>query len=173
MIVDGWIVPEDRRSRLPTGKQNAVDIIAGSNKDEHTSLGGNIAFRDTMMWAMRLFAERQTAIGKRAYWYLFTHEPPVEPGGKDLKATHATEIVYVFNNLWAPRVIPDVSSPKLAMESGAGSENGRRDVVLLGQLREKWRPEWTRPSQLAAIQVTGTHRRTSLARLRIILAQMC
>ena len=92
-------------------------MIAGSNKDEHTSLGGNVAFRDTMMWAMRLFAERQTAIGKRAYWYLFTHEPPVEPGSKDLKATHATEIVYAFDNLWAPRVIPDVSSPKLAMES--------------------------------------------------------
>jgi para-nitrobenzyl esterase len=69
------------------------------------------------MWAMRLLAEKQTAIGKKAYWYLFTHEPPVEPGARDLKATHASEIVYVFNNLWAPRVIPDVSSPKLAMAS--------------------------------------------------------
>ena len=117
MIIDGWIVPEDLSITFAKGKQNAVDIIAGSNKDEHTSLGGNIAFRDTMMWAMRLFAERQTAIGRKAYWYLFTHEPPVEPGGKDLKATHASEIVYVFNNLWAPRVIPDISSPRLAMES--------------------------------------------------------
>jgi para-nitrobenzyl esterase len=117
MIVDGWIVPEDLSITFANGKQNAVDLIAGSNKDEHTSLGGDVAFRDTMMWAMRLFAERQTAVGKRAYWYLFTHEPPVEPGGKDLKATHATEIVYVFNNLWAPRVIPDISSPMLAMES--------------------------------------------------------
>jgi hypothetical protein len=126
-----------------------VDVIAGSNKDEHTSLGGNVAFRDTMMWAMRLFAEKQTAIGKRAYWYLFTHEPPVEPGGKDLKATHATEIVYVFNNLGAPRVIPDISSPKLAMES---ERDGRRDVVLLGQLREERRPERQGPAQLAALQ---------------------
>ena len=117
MIIDGWIVPEDLSITFANGRQNAVDVIAGSNKDEHTSLGGNVAFRDTMMWAMRLFTERQTAIGKRAYWYLFTHEPPVEPGGKDLKATHAAEIVYAFNNLWAPRVIPDVSSPKLAMES--------------------------------------------------------
>ena len=68
MIVDGWIVPEDLSITFANGKQNAVDVIAGSNKDEHTSLGGNVAFRDTMMWAMRLFAERQTAIGKRAYW---------------------------------------------------------------------------------------------------------
>ena len=59
-----------------------MDVIAGFNKDEHTGLGGNVAFRDTMMWAMRLFAEKQTAIGKRAYWYLFTHEPPVEPGAQ-------------------------------------------------------------------------------------------
>ncbi len=131
MIIDGWIVPEDQSITFANGKQNAVDIIAGSNKDEHTSLGGNVAFRDTMMWAMRLFAEKQTAIGKRAYWYLFTHEPPVEPGGKDLKATHATEIVYVFNNLWAPRVIPDISSPKLAMES-------ERDRKMADEMSSYW-----------------------------------
>ncbi len=117
MIVDGWIVPEDESITFANGTQNAVDVIAGFNKDEHTSLGGNAAFRDTMAWAMRLFAERQNAIGKRAYWYTFTHEPPIEPGTRDLKATHAAEIVYVFDNLWAPRVIPDLSSPKLAMAS--------------------------------------------------------
>jgi para-nitrobenzyl esterase len=117
MIIDGSVIPEDLSITFARGRQNAVDVIVGSNKDEHTSLGGNVAFRDTMAWAMRLFAERQTAIGKRAYWYFFTHEPPVEPGGKDLKATHAAEIVYAFDNLWAPRVVPDVSSPRLAMES--------------------------------------------------------
>jgi para-nitrobenzyl esterase len=131
MIIDGWIVPEDLSITFANGKQNPVDVIAGSNKDEHTSLGGNPAFRDTMMWAMRLFNERQTAIGKKAYWYLFTHEPPVEPGGKDLKATHATEIVYVFNNLWAPRVIPDISSPKLAMASEA-------DRAMAEQMSSYW-----------------------------------
>ena len=131
LIVDGWIVPEDQSITFADGRQNAVDVIAGSNKDEHTSLGGNVATRDTMMWAMRLFAERQAAVGKRAYWYLFTHEPPVEPGGKDLKATHATEIVYAFDNLWAPRVIPDISSPKLAMES-------ERDRKMAGEMSSYW-----------------------------------
>jgi para-nitrobenzyl esterase len=85
MIIDGWIVPEDLSITFANGKQNAVDVIAGSNKDEHTALGGNVAFRDTMMWAMRLFNERQTALGKRAYWYFFTHEGPIEPGARDLK----------------------------------------------------------------------------------------
>jgi para-nitrobenzyl esterase len=117
MIVDGWIVPEDESITFARGRQNAVDVIAGFNKDEHSSLGGNVAFRDTMAWHMRLFVERQVAIGKRGYFYTFTHEPPIEPGARDLKATHAAEIVYAFNNLSAPRVFPDSSSPKLAMAS--------------------------------------------------------
>ena len=117
MIIDGWIVPEDESVTFAQGRQNPVDLIAGSNKDEHLAFGGNVAFRNTEMWAARLFAERQAAMGKRAYWYWWTHEPPVEPGGRDLKATHATEIPYVFNNLSAPRTIPDVSSPRLAFES--------------------------------------------------------
>jgi para-nitrobenzyl esterase len=117
MIIDGWIVPEDLSITFANGRQNAVDVIAGFNKDEHSSLGGNPAFRDTMAWHMRLFAERQNAIGRKAYWYTFTHEPPIEPGARDLKATHAAEIVYALDNLWAPRVFPDSSSPKLAMAS--------------------------------------------------------
>jgi para-nitrobenzyl esterase len=117
MIVDGWVVPEDESITFAQGRQSPVDLIVGSNKDEHLAFGGNVAFRNTEMWAARLFAERQAAIGARSYWYWFTHEPPVEPGGRDLKATHATEIPYVFNNLSSPRTIPDVSSPRLASES--------------------------------------------------------
>src|SRR4029434_5672427 len=83
MIIDGWIVPEDLSITFANRKQNDGEVITCSNKDEHTALGGNVAFRDTMMWAMRLFNERQTALGKRAYWYFFTHEPAVEPGGHD------------------------------------------------------------------------------------------
>ena len=127
MIIDGWIVPEDESITFAQGRQNPVDLIAGSTKDEHTSFGGNVGFRDAMMWAARLFAERQTAAGKRAYWYLFTHEPPREPGVKDLKATHAADIPYVFNNLSAPRTIPDLSSPRLA----AASEKDRALADLI------------------------------------------
>ena len=117
MIIDGWIIPEDLSITYAHGKQNPVDVIVGSNKDEHLAMGGNVAFRDTLMWSMRLFAERQTAVGKHAYWYLFTHEPPVEPGVRNLKATHAAEIPYVFETLSAPRSIPDLSSPRLAAAS--------------------------------------------------------
>jgi hypothetical protein len=43
MIIDGWIVPEDLSITVAQGKQNPVDILAGSNKDEHTALGGRMA----------------------------------------------------------------------------------------------------------------------------------
>jgi para-nitrobenzyl esterase len=131
MVIDGWIVPEDLSITFAQGKQNPVDVVVGSNKDEHLAMGGRVAFRDTLMWSMRLFAERQAAIGKRAYWYFFTHEPPVEPGGRDLKATHAAEIPYVFNNLSAPRSVPDVSSPRLA----AASE---KDRALAATISSYW-----------------------------------
>jgi para-nitrobenzyl esterase len=117
MIIDGWIVPEDLSITFAQGRQNPVDVLVGSNKDEHLAMGGKVEFRDTLMWSMRLFAERQTAIGKHAYWYFFTHEPPVEPGARELKATHAAEIPYVFETLSAPRTIPDTSSPRLAAAS--------------------------------------------------------
>jgi len=127
MIVDGWIVPEDLSITYAQGKQNSVDVIVGSNKDEHLAMGGKVAFRDTLLWSMRLFAERQTAIGRHAYWYFFTHEPPVDPGVRNLKATHAAEIPYVFDNLGAPRTIPDTSSPRLA----AASEKDRAAAEMI------------------------------------------
>jgi para-nitrobenzyl esterase len=131
MIIDGWIVPEDLSITFAQGKQNAVDVLVGSNKDEHTAMGGRVAFRDTLMWGARLFAERQTAIGKRAYWYFFTHEPPIEPGTRDLKATHASEIPYVFETLSAPRTVPDLSSPRLATAS-------EKDRALADMMSSYW-----------------------------------
>jgi para-nitrobenzyl esterase len=154
MIADGWIIPEDLSLTFSQGRQNAVDVLVGSNKDEGTFAGpttaaqwttrvrerwgdladdylkaypagsdleattsSQMAFRDEMAWHMRVYAERQVAIGQRAFLYFFTHEPPVESGVRNLKATHTVEIPYVFNNLVPPRVFPDVSSPALALAS--------------------------------------------------------
>ena len=36
MIVDGWIIPEDQSITYAKGKQNDVDILVGSNRDEGT-----------------------------------------------------------------------------------------------------------------------------------------
>jgi para-nitrobenzyl esterase len=34
MIVDGWVIPEDPSVTFAAGRQNAVDVLVGSNKDE-------------------------------------------------------------------------------------------------------------------------------------------
>jgi len=34
MIVDGWVIPEDPSAVFAAGRQNAVDVLVGSNKDE-------------------------------------------------------------------------------------------------------------------------------------------
>jgi para-nitrobenzyl esterase len=40
MVVDGYIFPEDLSITFANGKQNDVDLLAGSNKDENTFFGG-------------------------------------------------------------------------------------------------------------------------------------
>jgi len=158
MIIDGWIVPEDLSITFAQGRQNAVDVLVGANKDEgsftdglgpgvtaaqwtaqvkqrwgdladqylkeypattdqEANLSSQRRFADEMWWHMRLFAIDQAKKGKKAWLYYFTHEPPVDPGARNLRATHTAEIPYVFNNLKAPRVYPDASSPTLASAS--------------------------------------------------------
>jgi para-nitrobenzyl esterase len=34
MIVDGWVIPEDPTNVFASGRQNAVDVLVGSNKEE-------------------------------------------------------------------------------------------------------------------------------------------
>jgi para-nitrobenzyl esterase len=156
MIVDGWIVPEDLSITFADNRQNAVDVLVGSNKDEGSfSLGrgvgagqwtervkqrwGDLAdaylalypgrtdeeaassseaqFAEELFWHMRMFADAQARKGRKAWLYFFTHEPPYAPGAPNLRAAHTVEIPYVFNNLAAPRVFPDASSPELAAAS--------------------------------------------------------
>jgi len=157
MIVDGWVVPEDLSITFQQGRQNAVDVLAGVNKDEGTSFGPGASAEawvaqvrdrwgelsddylalypagsdeeavassrarssDEMFWHMKLFADAQVRLGKQAWLYYFTHQPPYAPGAQDLGATHTVEIPYVFDNLAAPRVFPDASSPELAVASEA------------------------------------------------------
>lgn len=40
IIVDGWMVPEDQSVTYRAGRQNTVDVLIGSNKDEGTFFGG-------------------------------------------------------------------------------------------------------------------------------------
>ena len=40
MIIDGWIIPEDLSRTFAEGRQNPVDVIAGSNRDEGSFSAG-------------------------------------------------------------------------------------------------------------------------------------
>jgi para-nitrobenzyl esterase len=158
MIIDGWVVPEDLSRTFAEGRQNRVDILVGSNRDEGSFAAGlgppmtaqrwkdsaaqrwgdasplalkaypvasdaeaaaqnNSLFTDNLAWITRLFAEKQRAIGKRAYVFHFVHEPPYAPGARNLGVCHTCELPYVFNNLGTSRLYPDSSSPELAMTS--------------------------------------------------------
>jgi para-nitrobenzyl esterase len=169
MIVDGWAIPEDESITFANGRQNAVDVLVGSNKDEgsFTLRGPDVkqwtervrqqwkdladdylklypagtddqaaksseqAFGDEMAWHMWRYAIAQAKIGRRTYLYYFTHEPPTEPGKANLRATHTAEIPYVFNNLKAPRVFPDTSSPEISSTSPA-------DIKLADIVSQYW-----------------------------------
>jgi para-nitrobenzyl esterase len=71
-------------------------------------------FSDGMAWHMRLFAQDQAKIGKKAWLYQFAHKPPYDPGKPALGAVHASEVAYVWDNLAKERLYPDGSSPELA-----------------------------------------------------------
>jgi para-nitrobenzyl esterase len=154
MIVDGWIIPEDPSDVFAAGRQNAADVLVGSNKDESFFPGGpdaqqfetqarqrfgdlaeeylslyphatnaeaaissSEAFRDQTFWHMRLYADYQAKMGKHAYLFFFTQNPPGPAGEADLPATHASEVPYVFNNLGQLPLFPDGSDPELAAAS--------------------------------------------------------
>jgi para-nitrobenzyl esterase len=85
--------------------------------DAEAAAQNNSLFTDNLAWITRLFAEKQRAIGKRAYVFHFVHEPPYAPGARNLGVCHTCELPYVFNNLGTSRLYPDSSSPELAMTS--------------------------------------------------------
>lgn len=50
MIIDGWIVPEDLSVIFAEGRQNAVDVISGSNRDEGSFAAGFGPPMTTDLW---------------------------------------------------------------------------------------------------------------------------
>ena len=172
MIIDGWVIPEDLTRTFAEGRQNPVDILAGSNRDEGSFAAGfgppmtaerwksgaeqrwgdaaalgleaypaaddaqaaannTRIFADNMAWITRFYAARQRAIGRRAYVYLFAHEPPYAEGAHNLGVCHTCELPYVVDNLGTLRLYPDSSSPERALASPG-------DVKLAAMMSAYW-----------------------------------
>jgi para-nitrobenzyl esterase len=52
MIIDGWIIPEDLTLTFKEGRQNAIDIISGSNRDEGSFTAGFGPAVTAVQWEM-------------------------------------------------------------------------------------------------------------------------
>ena len=114
------------------GSAAALGLAAypGTTDDEAKADSGK-PFTDNMAFLQRLFATSQAKIGKHAWLYQFTHNPPY-PEGKPMNGpTHATEVAYVFNNLEKPHLFPDGADPALAAKNPA-------DVALADQMSSYW-----------------------------------
>ena len=93
-IVDGWIVPEDLSTVFAEGRQNAVDLLVGSNKDE-----GAAALK-------RTGAELFTNISRRLFGDRTDEYLKLYPAGTDAEAnlsqgaSYRDEVGYEMR-LWA------------------------------------------------------------------------
>ncbi len=99
--------------------------------DEEAKADSGKPFTDNMAFLQRLFATSQEKVGRRAWLYQFTHDPPYPPGKPNNGPTHATEVAYVFDNLGKPHLFPDGADPALAAKNPA-------DVALADQMSSYW-----------------------------------
>ncbi len=88
MVVDGWAIPEDESITFANGKQNAVDVLIGSNKDE-----GSFTLRgpSTEEWTNRV----KQRWGDLADAYLKLY-----PAGTDDQAAKSSEQAFGDEMAW-------------------------------------------------------------------------
>ncbi len=79
LVVDGWYIPEDLSSIFAGGKQNPVDILVGSNRDE-----GTFFVRPGSSTAQEYLAQTRERFGDLADGYLKLH-----PAASDAEAETA------------------------------------------------------------------------------------
>lgn len=98
MIIDGWIVPEDLSLVFAEGRQNAVDVLAGSNRDEGSFTAGFGPSMTAARWeegARQRWGD-QAALGLAAY-------PPAD----DEAAAGYGARTFTDNMAWIMRLFAD------------------------------------------------------------------
>ena len=124
-VAAGWIARVKQRWG---DLADAYLKVYPAGTDAEAAASSTAQFSDEMFWHSMMMADRQQKLGKQTWLYYFTHEPPVTPGQRNLKATHTAEIPYALGTLAAPRVYPDTSSPELAAASP--TERAFADTVM-------------------------------------------
>jgi para-nitrobenzyl esterase len=100
MIADGWIIPEDESITFAEGRQNAVDVLVGSNKDEGAFNTRPVA---AQAWQQRVRGQW----GDLADEYLKLY-----PGSTDAEATNSSLRDFADNMHWHMRLYADAMAKK-------------------------------------------------------------
>lgn len=94
MIIDGWVVPEDLSRTFAAGRQNHIDVLVGSNRDEGSFAVGLGPPMTAQLWkdsaAQRWGAS--AALGLEVY-----------PGADDAQATASSNRIFTDNLAWITR----------------------------------------------------------------------
>src|SRR5262249_24597942 len=99
MIVDGWIIPEDESLTFAQGRQQPVDVLVGSNKDEGTFAGSTTA----TAWTDRV----RQRWGDRADAYLKAY-----PGATDEEATRSSQMAFRDELAWHMRLYASLQTKR-------------------------------------------------------------
>ncbi len=101
MIVDGWVIPEDPTATFLAGRQNAVDVLVGSNKDDLTFAG------------VRPVTPQQLEEGARARWGDLAGEYlKVYPHATDAQAAASSAETSNDGTFWHMRLYADLQAKK-------------------------------------------------------------
>jgi para-nitrobenzyl esterase len=99
MIVDGWIIPEDQSLTFSQGRQQPVDVLVGSNKDEGTFAGGTT----TVAWTNRV----RQRWGDLADDYLALY-----PAASDEDATRSSQRAFRDELAWHMRLYASMQTKR-------------------------------------------------------------
>lgn len=95
MIVDGWVLPEDPSATFASGKQNAVDVLVGSNAEEG-------AFLNPSVTPEQFEAQARGRWGELAERYLALY-----PHATDAQAASSTSESFSDGAFWHMRLYAD------------------------------------------------------------------
>jgi para-nitrobenzyl esterase len=99
MIVDGWVIPEDPSKVFVVGRQNAVDVLVGSNKDE--------AFFAAQVTPEQFEQQARDRYGDLADEYLALY-----PHATDTEAARSTAETFRDGTFWHMRLYADFQAKK-------------------------------------------------------------
>jgi len=99
MIVDGWVIPEDQSLTFSQGRQQAVDVLVGSNKDEGT-------------FAPAMPASVWTGFVRQRWGDLADDFLKLYPAGSDEEAARSSPMAFRDELAWHMRLYANLQSKR-------------------------------------------------------------